>query len=96
MKLPRIHLEVMKGTREQALTYCQKEGDYKLLRPELFVTQQGKRSDLQLALDVARSGKTLEAAVEDGDVRNWQCLQAFSLFKARALGKPKRRVVLWL
>lgn len=49
----RCHIEVTRGTPEQAATYCKKDGDYEEFG-ELPILRQGKRSDLDAFFDWAQ------------------------------------------
>ncbi len=56
LNLPRIHLEVARGTAAQNLTYCSKES---LIFEKGTPMRQGKRSDLDEVVDKINSGATL-------------------------------------
>lgn len=58
----RIHAEVARGTAEQNVKYCSKEGDYV---ERGVITLQGKRSDLDAFVASARRGTSWEEAVEN-------------------------------
>lgn len=51
--MPRAHLEIRKGTREQARDYCMKEGDF-WERGNWAAGGQGKRTDLDFIRNLAQ------------------------------------------
>lgn len=62
--LTRAHFEPRKGTQAQAADYCTKEGDFFEIGTKATV-QQGKRSDLDRALDTIRGGGTIKSLWEE-------------------------------
>lgn len=58
----RMHFETMKGTVDQNITYCSKQGQY-----EQFGTkpQQGKRSDLDEIVGLVEAGKRIREVAEE-------------------------------
>jgi len=60
--LTRIHIEIMKGTVQQSIVYCSKDGDYKQWGEE---PQQGKRSDLDAVIALVREGKRMRDIGEE-------------------------------
>lgn len=58
----RMHFETMKGTVDQNITYCSKQGQYE----EFGVKpQQGKRSDLDEVISLVESGKRIRDVAEE-------------------------------
>lgn len=82
--LPNVHFEKQGGTFRQAFEYCTKDGDYVEhgVRPK-----QGRRTDLEDALDAAREHKSLKTALEDGSVRSFQALHGYT--KLELLYRPE-------
>lgn len=59
---PKAHWEVAKGTSTQASDYCKKEGDFEEFG---VLSEQGKRTDLQAACALIKSGKSLTAVADE-------------------------------
>lgn len=60
--LSRAHFEACKGTIEQNIAYCSKEGDYSQYGS---IPSQGKRIDLEAVVELVRAGKRAQdVAVE--------------------------------
>lgn len=62
---PYAHIESRKGSREQARLYCskdetRKEGHQPIEIGEWLPTQQGKRTDINIVLDMIENGATLD------------------------------------
>lgn len=55
--LSRAHFEARRGTQEQAVKYCQKDGTFTEFG-SLFQTSQGKRTDLEDAVAAIKDGAT--------------------------------------
>lgn len=61
----RLHLELRRGTQEQAILYCQKDGAFTEYG-EKIVSAQGQRTDLERVVEGLRGGKRLaEVALEE-------------------------------
>lgn len=61
--MPRAHLELRRGSAEQASQYCKKDGKFVELG-EISKDERGKRTDLQVVKETILSGKGMKEIVE--------------------------------
>lgn len=85
--LPRAHLEAQKGSCEQAIAYCEKDGDFREFgkRP---TGPKGQKDKHKAVLELARAGKFKE--IED----NYAAIYLRYYSKLLSLRKPERPIIL--
>lgn len=76
----RVHVEVARGSPEQNIRYCSKEGDFV---ERGVVSCQGRRRDLDSFVEAAKKGLSWEEALE----RYPAVLARFGKFADRVIGK---------
>lgn len=93
----RAHLELRKGTQEEAVTYCKKDGEYTEYG-SLVQSRRGKRNDLEAVKELIDEGAT------DGDVadahfgtfvRYHRGLAAYKRAKYQKKSRDVKVFVLW-
>lgn len=75
-KLPRAHIEVCKGTINQNINYCKKEGNVILEMGE--APSQGKRSDLDEARDILKRTNKMRDVVKE--VSSYQAVKCAEVY----------------
>lgn len=92
----RMHLEIMRGSFHSAATYCKKDGDWEEVGDP---PSQGKRTDLDDALEAALEGVSIREALISRRVRSWQGVRGYmSLLDAVRAPPPtwRRLHAMWL
>jgi len=79
------HIEARKGTQEEAITYCKKDGNFTEYGARKV---QGKRTDLDTIMAMIKEGKP-ELEVADANPQLW-CQYRKSMQEYRQLTEPKR------
>lgn len=94
----RMHLELRRGTQEQAITYCKKDGEITEFGTPL-ISQQGRRTDLEEIKEQIETGVS-ERDIAETYFSRW-CVYRRSFSAYRSLINPPsfradlRVVVLW-
>lgn len=84
------HLEQRRGTQAQAITYCQKEGNWKEIGQK---KEQGKRNDLQEVVNAIRQGDTLQKIWEDYPTTMIRMHKGIAAAHQRLAPKEKRNTL---
>lgn len=95
--LQRAHFEVRRGTQEQAIVYCRKDGDFLEFGTKCVVSR-GRRSDLQSFKESVDEGDT-EIEVAEKHFGVWgshpELYHRYRRLRAEKLSREVRVVFLW-
>jgi len=80
--LMKAHMELRRGTAEQARNYCQKDGSW---TSHGEISQQGSRSDIQAVADAVRSGSSLTDIAMDFPVQFIKFHKGIGALQARCV-----------
>ncbi len=93
-----IHIEVRKGTQEQAIGYCSKL-DTRIGEPVTFGTPrvQGRRSDITQVRADAKAGRRLVDIIDDLETPNFQTIRCAQILKSiYSRARTEKPYVMWI
>nr|UOF78499.1 rep protein [Cressdnaviricota sp.] len=89
---PRGHLELRRGSREQARDYCKKEHFFEYGE---FTTNQGKRNDFKIALELLEQGISIRKGIESEMITTLGTLTSYERLQKYYSVHRTRPRVLW-